>query len=94
MELLLDYFPALVTPNKNCDETLQHWLLKSFFNGLKDQAGGWGGGEELTKSGTWGDVLTTTHMLVSDIFRQLTTSVVVLDVVTKLLMIGSVCFFR
>ena len=43
----------------------------------------WGGGEELTKSGTWDDVLTTTHMLVSGIFRPLTTFVVVLGVVTK-----------
>ena len=62
--------------------------------GLKDQFGGWGGGEELTKSGPGDDVLTTTHMLVSGIFRQLTTFVVVLDVVTRFSKIGSVFFFR
>ena len=39
------------------------------------------------------EVLTTTHMLVSDIFRQLTTFVVVLDVMTKFSKTGSV-FFR
>ena len=50
---------------------------------MKDQFGGWGGGEEFTKSGSGDDVLTTTHMLVSGIFRQLTTFVVVLDVLTK-----------
>ena len=61
---------------------------------MKDQFGGWGGGEELTKSGPGDDVLTTTHMLVSGIFRQLTTFVVVLDVVTKFAKIGSVFFFR
>ena len=44
--------------------------------------GRWGGGEELTKSGPGDDVFTTTHMLVSGIFRQLTTFVVVLDIVT------------
>ena len=38
------------------------------------------------------EVLTTTHMLVSDIFRQ--TFVVVLDVVTKFSKTGSVFFFR
>ena len=31
--------------------------------------GRWGGGEELMKSGSGDDVLTTTHMLVSGIFR-------------------------
>ena len=46
---------------------------------MKDQFGGWGGGEELTKSGPGDDVLTTTHMLVSGIFRLVTTVVVVLD---------------
>ena len=61
---------------------------------MKDQFGGWGGGEELTKSGPGDDVLTTTHMLVSGIFRQLTPFLVVLDVVTKFLRIGSVFFFR
>ena len=61
---------------------------------MKDQFGGWGGGEELTKSGPGDDVLTTTHMLVSGIFRQLTTFVVVLDVVTRFAKIGSVFFFR
>ena len=61
---------------------------------MKDQFGGWGGGEELTKSGPGDDVLTTTHMLVSGIFRQLTTFVVVLDVVTRFSKIGSVFFFR
>ena len=61
---------------------------------MKDQFGGWGGGEELTKSGPGYDVLTTTHMLVSGIFRQLTTFVVVLDVVTRFSKIGSVFFFR
>ena len=61
---------------------------------MKDQFGGWGGGEELTKSGPGDDVLTTTHMLVSGIFRQLTTFVVVRDVVTRFLKIGSVFFFR
>ena len=55
--------------------------------------GGWGGGEELTKSGPRDDVLTITHMLVSGIFRQLTTFLV-LDVVTKFSKIGSVSFFR
>ena len=40
------------------------------------------------------EVLTTTHMLVSDIFRQLTTFVVVLDVMTKFSKTGSVFFFR
>ena len=61
---------------------------------MKDQFGGWGGGEELTKSGPGDDVLTTTHMLVSGIFRQLKTFVVVLDVLTKFSKIGSVFFFR
>ena len=61
---------------------------------MKDQFGEWGGGEELTKSGPGDDVLTTTHMLVSGIFRQLTTFVVVLDVVTRFSKIGSVFFFR
>ena len=61
---------------------------------MKDQFRGWGGGEELTKSGPGDDVLTTTHMLVSGIFRQLTTFVVVLDVVTRFSKIGSVFFFR
>ena len=61
---------------------------------MKDQFGGWGGGEELTKSGPGDDVLTTTHMLVSGIFRQLTTFVVVPDVVTRFSKIGSVFFFR
>ena len=61
---------------------------------MKDQFGGWGGGEELTKSGPGDDVLTTTHMLVSGIFRQLTTFVVVLDVVTRFSKIGSAFFFR
>ena len=61
---------------------------------MKDQFGGWGGGEELTKSGPGDDVLTTTHMLVSGIFRQLTPFVVGLDVVTKFSRIGSVIFFR
>ena len=61
---------------------------------MKDQFGGWGGGEELTKSGPGDDVLTTTHMLVSGIFRQLATFVVVLDVVTRFSKIGSVFFFR
>ena len=37
----------------------------------KTSFGGWGGGEELTKSGPGDDVLTTTHMLVSGIFKQL-----------------------
>ena len=46
------------------------------------------------KSGSGDDVLTTTHMLVSGIFRQLTTFVVVLDVVTRFSKIGSVFFFR
>ena len=46
------------------------------------------------KSGPGDDVVTTTHMLVSGIFRQLTTFVVVLDVVTKFSKIGSVFFFR
>ena len=61
---------------------------------MKNQFGGWGGGKKLTKSGPGDDVLTTTHMLVSGIFRQLTTFVVVLDVVTRFSKIGSVCFFR
>ena len=61
---------------------------------MKDQFGGWGGREELTKSGPGDDVLTTTHMLVSGIFRQLTTFIVVRDVVTRFLKIGSVFFFR
>ena len=61
---------------------------------MKDQFGGWGVGEELTKSGPGDDVLTTTLMLVSGIFRQLTTFVVVLDVVTRFSKIGSVFFFR
>ena len=61
---------------------------------MKDQFGGWGGGEELMKSGSGDDVLTTTHMLVSGIFRQLTTFIVVRDVVTRFLKIGSVFFFR
>ena len=51
-------------------------------------------GKKLTKSGPGDDVLTTTHMLVSGIFRQLTTFVVVLDVVTRFSKIGSVFFFR
>ena len=37
----------------------------------KTSFGGWGDGEELTKSGPGDDVLTTTHMLVSGIFKQL-----------------------
>ena len=61
---------------------------------MKDQFGGWGGGEELTKSGPGDDVLTTTHMLVSGIFRQLKIFVVVLDFLTKFSKIGSVFFFR
>ena len=61
---------------------------------MKDQFGGWGGGEELTKSESGNDVFTTTHMLVSGIFRQLKTFVVVLDVLTKFSKIGSVFFFR
>ena len=61
---------------------------------MKHQLGGLEGGEELTKSGPGDDVVTTTHMLVSGIFRQLTTFVVVLDVVTKFSKIGSVFFFR
>ena len=61
---------------------------------MKDQFGGWRGGEELTKSGPGDDVLTTTHMLVSGIFRQLKTFVVVLDFLTKFSKIGSVFFFR
>ena len=61
---------------------------------MKHQLGGLEGGEELTKCGPGDDVLTTTHMLVSGIFRQLTTFVVVLDVVTKFSKIGSVFFFR
>ena len=61
---------------------------------MKDQFGGWGGGEEFTKSGSGDNVLTTTHMLVSGIFRQLTTFVVVPDVVTRFSKIGSVFFFR
>ena len=61
---------------------------------MKDQFGGWGGGEELTRSGPGDDVLTTKHMLVSGIFRQLTTFVVVLDVVTRFSKRGSVFFFR
>ena len=61
---------------------------------MKDQFGGWGGGEELTKSGPGDDVLTTTHMLVSGIFRQLKTFVFVLDFLTKFSKIGSVFFFR
>ena len=63
---------------------------------MKDQFWGWGGGEELTKSGpgVGDDVLTTTLMLVSGIFRQLTTFVVVLDVVTRFSKIGSAFFFR
>ena len=48
----------------------------------------------MTKSGPGDDVLTTTHMLVSGIFRQLTTFVVVPDVVTRFSKIGSVFFFR
>ena len=40
------------------------------------------------------DVLTTTHMLVSGIFRQVTTVVIALDVVTKFSKIRSVVFFR
>ena len=61
---------------------------------LNKNSGRWGGGEELTKSGPGDDVFTTTHMLVSGIFRQLTTFVVVLDVVTRFSKIGSVFFFR
>ena len=61
---------------------------------MKDQFGRWGGGEELTKSGPGDDVLTTTHMLVSGIFRQLEIFVVVLDFLTKFSKIGSVFFFR
>ena len=57
---------------------------------MKDQFGGWGGGEELTKSGPGDDVLTTAHMLVSGIFRQLKTFVVLLDFLTKFSKIGSV----
>ena len=61
---------------------------------MKDQFGGWGGGEELTKSGPGDDVLTTAHMLVSGIFRQLKIFVVVLDFLTKFSKIGGVFFFR
>ena len=61
---------------------------------MKDQFGGWGGGEELTKSGPGDDVLTTTHMLVSGIFRQLKIFVVVLDFLTKFSKIRGVFFFR
>ena len=61
---------------------------------MKDQFGGWGGGEELTKSRPGDDVLTTTHMLVSGIFRQLKIFVVVLDFLTKFSKIRSVFFFR
>ena len=55
---------------------------------------GWVVGEELTKVWPGDGVLTTTHILVSGIFRQRTTFIVVLDVVTKFSKIGSVFFFR
>ena len=60
---------------------------------MKDQFGEWGGGEELTKTGSGDDVLTTTYMLVSGI-RQVTNFFVVLDVVTKFSKTGSFFFFR
>ena len=55
---------------------------------------GWVGGEELTKSGSGDGVLTTTHILVSGIFRQRMTFIVVLDVVTKFSKIGSFFFLQ
>ena len=61
---------------------------------MKDQFRGWVGGEELTKSGPGDGVLTTTHILVSGIFRQRTTFIVVLDVVTKFSKIGNVFFLQ
>ena len=68
--------------------------MEEFLQWIERPVRRWGGGEELTKSGPGDDVLTTIHMLVSGIFRQLTTFVVVLDVVTRFSKMGSAFFFR
>ena len=95
-ELLLVYFLA-PHYNENCDKTLQHWLQKSFFKGLRDQSGGWGGQGSIGvvwNLGTTFSQHAMKRMLVSGIFKQLRTFAEVPYMRSKFSMIENLFFFR
>ena len=91
-ELLLVYFLA-PHYNENCNKTPQHWLQKNSSRGSRDQSGK-GRSGEVWNLGTAFSQLAIKRMLVSGIFKQLRTFVVVPDVMSKFSKIQNLFFFR